>query len=97
MLLDFLDEDEDEMIKKDVVMKIIVSSFVQNMEGHFRASEIVNRLFTDLNGELTFIMNKIKLWNTIMECTKVRKKVDEDILNDNLFDTLIEPFFMMLL
>ena len=85
------------MIKKDVVMKIIVSSFVQNMEGHFRASEIVNRLFTDLNGEPTFIMNKSKLWNTIMECTKIRKKVDEDILNDNLFDTIIEPFFMMLL
>ena len=95
MLLDFLDEDEDEMIKKDVVMKIIVSSFVQNMEGHFRASEIVNRLFTDLNGELTFIMNKIKLWNTIMERTKIRKgyKVDENILND----TLLEPFFMTLL
>ena len=95
MLLDFLDEDNDEMIKKDVVMKIIVSSFVQNMEGHFRASEIVNRLFTDLNGELTFIMNKIKLWNTIMERTKIRKgyKVDENILND----TLLEPFFMTLL
>ena len=76
-------------------MKIIVSSFVQNMEGHFRASEIVNRLFTDLNGELTFIMNKIKLWNTIMERTKIRKgyKVDENILND----TLLEPFFMTLL
>ena len=82
------------MIKKDVVMKIIVSSFVQNMEGRFRASEIVNRLFTDLNGELTFIMNKIKLWNTIMERTKIRKgyKVDENILND----TLLEPFFMTL-
>ena len=95
MLLDFLDEDNDEMIKKDVVMKIIVSSFVQNMEGHFRASEIVNRVFTDLNGELTFIMNKIKLWNTIMERTKIRKgyKVDENILND----TLLEPFFMTLL
>ena len=94
MLLDFLDEDEDEMIKKDVVMKIIVSSFVQNMEGRFRASEIVNRLFTDLNGELTFIMNKSKLWNTIMERTgKVSNKVDEDILNDKL----LEPFFNSLL
>lgn len=52
LLLDFFDEDEDEMIKKDVAMKIVVSSFVQDMDGHLHASEIVNRLFTDNNGEL---------------------------------------------